>query len=153
MKKGKAMKQKKIYFYMAREKYGEFSNFAPYGIEMDGRWWKTPEYYFQAQKFTGEAHKEKIANAVDTKTAFNLGRSREIPIREDWEEVKDKVMYRAILKKFKTYPKLKALLLSTGDAEIIENSPLDNYWACGKDGKGKNMLGQIFMRVRGELKI
>ena len=112
----------------------------PYGIEIGGLWWKTPEYYFQAQKFLDEVHKEKIANAADVKTAFKLGRSRAVPIREDWEAIKDEVMYRAILKKFQTYPKLRALLLGTEDAEIIENSPLDDYWACGKDGKGKNML-------------
>ena len=114
---------------MAREAYGKFSNFAPYGIEIDGLWWKTPEYYFQAQKFLDEAHKEKIANAADTKIAFKLGRSRAVSIRDDWELIKDEVMYQAILKKFQTYPKLRALLLSTEDAEIIENSPLEKIIA------------------------
>jgi predicted NAD-dependent protein-ADP-ribosyltransferase YbiA (DUF1768 family) len=30
----------------------------------------------------------------------------------------------------------------------VENSPIDYYWGCGKDGSGKNKLGQILMEVR-----
>jgi len=39
-------------------------------------------------------------------------------------------------------------LLSTGDAEIVENSPIDYYWGCGANGSGKNRLGIILMEVR-----
>jgi predicted NAD-dependent protein-ADP-ribosyltransferase YbiA (DUF1768 family) len=31
---------------------------------------------------------------------------------------------------------------------IVENSPFDDYWGCGKDGSGQNKLGQILMEVR-----
>ena len=44
------------------------------------------------------------------------------------------------------------LLLSTGDALIIEHSRRDRYWGDGGDGSGANKLGQILMRVRGELR-
>lgn len=138
---------------MAKEKYGEFSNFSNYGIEMDNMWWKTPEYYFQAQKFTDKKHQDKIRLAIDAKTAFALGRSKKVSIREDWEEIKGDIMYKAILKKFQTYPNLKELLLSTKDAEIIENTPHDSYWGNGSDGKGKNMLGKILMKIRTELSL
>jgi len=40
------------------------------------------------------------------------------------------------------------VLLSTGDEQIIENSPIDYYWGCGADGSGKNMLGQVLMEIR-----
>ena len=141
-----------IYFYTTRDKFGEFSNFAKYGVELDGQWWKTTEHYFQAQKFLDEDYKEKIRNVPDPKTAANLGRSRAVPIREDWERVKDDVMRKAVLKKFQTHPELRELLLSTGDEEIVENAPGDCYWGCGADGSGTNMLGKILQEIRSELR-
>ena len=48
---------------------------------------------------------------------------------------------------------LKALLLATGDAELQEgNTWNDTFWGVSsKTGKGKNTLGKILMKVRGEL--
>jgi ribA/ribD-fused uncharacterized protein len=137
-----------IYFYSSKEQYGEFSNFSKHGIELDGKWWPTTEHYFQAQKFNDETYQEKIRTALTPKTAANMGRSREMPIRNDWEAVKDSVMRKAVLKKFQIHKELKELLLATGNEEIVENSPGDYYWGCGADGTGKNMLGKILQEVR-----
>jgi len=57
-------------------------------------------------------------------------------------------MRKAVLRKFETHLEIREILLATGDEEIVENSPIDYYWGCGKDGSGKNMLGQILMEVR-----
>lgn len=141
-----------IYFYIPSEKYGAFSNFSSHGIEMDEQWWPTVEHYFQAQKFHDEAYREKIRITRNTKQAKELGRTRELPLRPDWEEVKDEIMLQACRKKFQTHPEATELLLSTGDEEIIENAPSDYYWGCGRDGSGQNKLGLILMQVREELR-
>lgn len=141
-----------ILFYSTRDHYGAFSNFSRHGVELDGLWWKTTEHYFQAQKFTDEVYKEKIRNAPDPKTAASLGRSRKVKLRDDWEDVKDDIMRKAVRRKFQTHEQLRLLLMSTGGEEIIENAPGDYYWGCGKDHSGKNMLGKILMEVREELK-
>jgi predicted NAD-dependent protein-ADP-ribosyltransferase YbiA (DUF1768 family) len=39
-----------IKFYRLNDDYGEFSNFAPFPIQLDGQRWPTSEHYFQAQK-------------------------------------------------------------------------------------------------------
>jgi len=137
-----------IYFYSANEPFNEFSNFSRYGIEMAGLWWPTVEHYFQAQKFEDAEYQERIRNAHDPKTAADLGRSRSMPLRPGWEQRKDDVMMRAVLKKFQTHDILKSLLLSTGERVIIENAPGDFYWGCGKDGSGLNRLGEILVNVR-----
>ena len=50
-----------IYFFTADEKpYGCFCNFSEHGFELDRLWWSTSEYYYQAQKFAGTDHAEKI---------------------------------------------------------------------------------------------
>ena len=61
-------------------------------------------------------------------------------------------MKKCVLQKVLEYPAIKEILLNTGDEEIIEDSPIDYYWGCGKDGSGKNMLGIIIMVIRDELR-
>lgn len=141
-----------IYFYTTNDEFGEFSNFSKHGVELDGLWWKTTEHYFQAQKFLDQEYKEKIRIAATAKEAANLGRSRKIPIRNDWEEIKDNVMKKAVLKKFQTHAKLKELLLSTGNEKLVESAPGDYYWGCGANGTGKNKLGVILEEVRDQLR-
>src|SRR5690242_18687848 len=131
-----------IYFYSTRENpYGCFSNFSPHGVELDGRWWPTTEHYFQAQKFVGRPYTENVRLASSPKQAAEIGRDRQLPLRPDWEQVKDDVMRRAVLRKFETHASLRQILLDTGDEAIVENAPGDYYWGCGKEGNGKNRLG------------
>lgn len=73
-----------IYFYSKNEEYGEFSNFAPFGIEMGGVWWPTVEHYFQAQKFNNRNYQERIRTAQTPKQASELGRSRQFPLINNW---------------------------------------------------------------------
>jgi N-glycosidase YbiA len=144
--------QSVIEFYSTREAYGAFSNFAPYPIEADGLRWPTVEHYFQAQKFAGTPHVEAIRQAPSPMVAARMGRARARPLRSDWDLVKDEIMLRAVRAKFAQYADLAALLLSTGDALIVERSRRDGYWGAGADGSGANRLGQILMTVRAELR-
>ncbi len=141
-----------IYFYRVNDPYGEFSNFAPFRIEIDGKSWPASEHFFQAQKFAEQSYREEIRSTVSPMNAARMGRDRKHPIRKDWEAVKDHVMYRAVRAKFEQHAELRALLLSTDDARLIEHTENDRYWADGGDGGGKNMLGVILMRVRKELR-
>jgi ribA/ribD-fused uncharacterized protein len=142
-----------IYFYSAREEpYGCFSNFSPHPFALDGAWWPTSEHYFQAQKFAGTPRCDQIRQARSPKSAANMGRSRKYPLRPDWEQVKDSLMLQGVLKKFETHADIRAILLGTGDEEIVENAPHDYYWGCGADSSGKNKLGQTLMQVRAILR-
>lgn len=141
-----------IYFYAQTDPYAEFSNFAPFGVEMDGQWWRTVEHYFQAQKFHDAAYREKIRKSNRPKDAKALGMTRKIPLRTDWEEVKDGLMLDAVRVKFATHAGPRNVLLGTGDEDIVENAPMDYYWGGGQDGTGLNRLGQILMQVRADLR-
>ena len=142
----------KILFYRVREPYGEFSNFSPHPIKLKGRIWPTSEHYFQAQKFAATEHEETVRNAKSPMVAARMGRSRERPLRPDWETVKDDIMREALRAKFTQHPQLRSLLLSTGDAQLVEHTANDDYWADGGDGTGKNRLGQLLMELRAELR-
>jgi len=141
-----------IYFYAQTDAYSEFSNFAPFGVSMDGVWWRTVEHYFQAQKFHDAAYRERIRVSNKPKDAKALGMTRKIALREDWEAVKERIMLDAVRKKFETHEAPRNLLLSTGTLPIVENAPMDAYWGCGPDGSGLNKLGRILMQVREELR-
>jgi N-glycosidase YbiA len=112
----------------------------------------TAEHYFQAQKFEDRAHRRRIRNAKSPMVAARLGRDRKQKLRRDWESVKVEVMRRAVRAKFQQHDDLRDLLLGTGEAKIVEHTENDAYWGDGGDGSGKNMLGQILMEVRSELR-
>ena len=137
-----------IKFYRTGDAYGEFSNFAAYPITLDGERWPTTEHYFQAQKFEDAAYRRKVRAANTPMLAARLGRDRKQKLRRDWESVKVDVMRRAVTAKFTQHADLRELLLSTGDAKLIEHTENDAYWGDGGDGSGKNMLGRILVQVR-----
>lgn len=140
-----------IAFSRLGDEYGFLSNFARTPITLNDAVWPTVEHYYQAQKFAGTAHAETIRRARSPKMAARKGRSPERPLRPDWEAVKDDVMLEALRAKFTQHADLRARLLATGDATLVEHRAKDAYWGDGPDGTGKNMLGQLLMRVRGEL--
>lgn len=78
---------------------------------------------------------------------------RRVKLRPDWEQVKTAVMEEVVRAKFTQNPDLAALLLSTGDAELIEgNTWGDTCWGVDlRTGRGENRLGRILMKVRAEL--
>ena len=141
-----------INFYSVGDEYGEFSNFAGYPIRLDGKMWPTSEHYFQAQKFADAGEREAIRKAKSPMIAARMGRDRKKKLRRDWESVKVSVMTEAVRAKFTQHEDLRAMLLATGDAKIVEHTVNDSYWGDGGDGSGRNMLGQVLMRVREELR-
>ena len=90
-----------IWFYAQTDPYAEFSDFAPFGVEMAGAWWPTVEHSFQASKFADPAHRERIRRAGPPTRAKALGLGRDVPIRPDWDAARDGVMPDALRVKFR----------------------------------------------------
>lgn len=143
----------KIEFYRIKEPYGFFSNFSRHPIILKEKSWPTTEHYYQAQKFAGTEYEEVVRNCETPTLAAKMGRDTSLPLRSDWETVKESVMKDALVAKLEQHPSIKELLLSTGDLEIAEHTPNDYYWADGGDGSGKNRLGVLFMEIRKELRL
>lgn len=140
-----------INFYSTRDEYGCFSNFSAHPIVLKKKTWPTSEHYFQAQKFAGEPDEEELRLAKSPMIVARMGRDRKRPFRRDWEAVKERVMLDALRAKFTQHEDLKAILLGTGDAKLVEHTANDDYWGDGGDGSGKNRLGYLLMQVRAEL--
>lgn len=134
-----------------RGKYNFLSNMSACRIEYKGRTFHTTENAFMSEKNDSDAWKDFCAD-VTTTAKLAKSQGRVVNLVDNWDQIKDQVMYEVNRLKFNENP-LKAQLLATGDQEIIEgNSWGDKYW--GKDNKtweGENKLGKILMRIREEL--
>jgi ribA/ribD-fused uncharacterized protein len=141
-----------IRFYSVSDDYGCFSNFAPFPIRLGGKIWPTSEHFFQAQKFEDKQHGEAIRKVKSPMIAARTRQDRKKKLRRDWESAKVSVMTDAVRAKFMQHEQLWSILDATGDAKLVEHTEHDDYWGDGGDGSGKNMLGQILMRIRAELR-
>lgn len=142
-----------IRFYKVNDKYGCFSNFSKNPFILNGIVYQTAEHYFQSQKFEGTELEKEIILAKTPMEAAILGRNKKNPLRNNWEEIKNNIMYDAVLGKFKQNEEIKNILLATGDSILIEATSNDYYWGEGNLKNGKNMLGEILMKIRNELNI
>ncbi|KAG8990894.1 hypothetical protein FRB93_002966 [Tulasnella sp. JGI-2019a] len=145
-------KPRAIYFYESTKQYYGFTNFSSHEVRFDGRVYPTSEHLFQSLKFL--EHRPLLAEHIRTagkqpRMAFTEARRFSPETREDWREVSISMMEQVILHKFEQHPILKRELLSTGDAELIEDAGAnDAFWGNGADGKGRNELGKALMRLR-----
>jgi len=139
-----------IKFYKSEPPYGYLNNFDLHPISIYGDSWQTVEHAYQAQKCLDTDEYIEILDAKTPRIARNMG--QKVNIRSDWDKIKYDIMFECVFAKFTQHKDLQNLLLSTGEEEIIEDSPIDYYWGCGKDGSGKNMLGKILMQVRAIIK-
>uniref|UniRef100_A0A6C0DBE5 DNA-directed RNA polymerase n=1 Tax=viral metagenome TaxID=1070528 RepID=A0A6C0DBE5_9ZZZZ len=128
------------------------------GINPDGsvdpakQTWPTVAHYFLAMKFPADpAIQEQIRQAPTAAKAKSISQSKELPLRGDWEAIKDRVMKSALVAKFRQNPSALYLLQSTGERHLLNVSPADAYWGSGKNGKGENRLGALLEEVRTEL--
>lgn len=108
---------------------------------------------FQAQKFLDEKYREEIRRVSSPMVAARMGRDRSKPLRKNWESVKEQVMRKALRAKFEQHTELRALLLATAPAKLVEHTENDAYWGDGGHGKGKNRLGYLLMELREQLAI
>ena len=66
----------------------------------------------------------------------------------EWSQVRYSFMLGINEAKYNQNKDLRDILLSTGEAEIVEDSPYDYIWGIGKNGTGHNLLGKILMSIR-----
>ena len=131
------------------DEYFFLSNFSPSVFELDGREYATVEHAFQAFKATNDIDHNWIADAKTPAEAKKRG--RKIIMRKDWDDVKIGVMEKCLRKKFED-KHLRKKLLDTGDKELVEfNWWGDKFWGVCED-VGKNNLGKLLMKLRGEIK-
>ena len=145
-----------IRFYRANEKpYGVFSNLYQRPITFEGQEFPTAEHAYQAGKARKPAVRDWILNAPSPGLVAMAAHGLYTwDIVSDWSKIKYDRMRKVLRAKFSQHQDLKQLLLSTGNARLVEAGRVDNAvnrtWG-EVNGKGLNMLGVLLMELRAEL--
>ena len=115
----------------------------------------TAEHAFQALKTRNREQQRWVLDSPMPAIAKRRGRS--VTMRPDWNTARVDAMRDILEAKFAD-PKLAAKLTAIGDAQLVEgNYWHDQFWGsclCPKHANtpGRNMLGELLMQIRAELK-
>lgn len=124
------------------------SNFFASPIVLDGVTYPTLEHAFQAAKTDDAEGRRTILSCPTPGSAKRRG--KKVKLRSDWEEIKLRIMEDLVRQKFSD-PLLREKLLKTGRRELVEgNHWNDTFWGVC-NGRGKNHLGRILMKVREQI--
>jgi len=146
-----------IRFYRASEKpYGVFSNLYRCEVEFEGEGFATSEHAYQAGKARKPAVRKWLMEAPSPSllamAAHGLYYWDIVP---GWSTTKFERMRAVLRAKFTQHPDIRDLLLSTGDAKLVETASVDNevnrLWG-EVNGVGRNMLGRMLMELRTDLR-
>jgi len=141
-----------IEFYKEFGDLGYLANYSNHGFTKNGVFYKTVEHYYQSEKFSDEELKKKIINAPTPKEASNIGRDRSNIRIEGFTSIKNQVMFDGILEKFRQNRDIAYKLIETRNNKIAEATIDEYYWGIGKDKSGKNVIGDILVKVRERIK-
>lgn len=147
------MSVEEIRFYRASEKpYGAFSNLYRRNIVFEGETFATSEHAYQA----GKARKPEVrAWLMSAPSPALLAMAAHglyyWDVSPGWSKLKFDRMRAVLRAKFDQHPDLRALLLSTESARLVESATVDNevnrLWG-EVNGQGRNMLGEMLMELR-----
>lgn len=146
---------------------GVFSNFTSTpGLQYKGNTFHTTEQAFMWAKANGFHDREtarKILAEKNPAKAKVLGREVKPFSHIYWDLNKEFLMYEVNLAKYSQFDDYKAVLLSTGEKQLVEVNGKDTIWGIGlyandprvldeKQWQGQNLLGKVLMKVRKELR-
>jgi ribA/ribD-fused uncharacterized protein len=146
-----------IRFYRASEKpYGAFSNLYRRDVEFEGETFVTSEHAYQAGKARKpEVRKWLMSAPSPSLLAMAAHGLYYWDVAPGWSTSKFDRMRGVLRAKFTQHADLRELLLSTGNARLVESATVDNevnrLWG-EVNGSGKNMLGVLLMELREELR-
>ena len=131
-------------------------NFSAFQIRRKGENWPTVEHAYQAEKFPkGSAPWRAILQATSPHQALRLAHAPEHADLVDpgWHFLKKlEVMRELLWCKVDQHEYVYHKLLKTGDIQLVEDSPTDDFWGRGVCWDGENMLGRLWMEIRKELR-
>ena len=154
-----------ICFHLTDEPYGFLSNWYPSKFTLDGMTFTSMEQYMmyrKAELFNDHETAQAILSTDNVGKIKALGRSVRNYDDTLWNGVRQIIVYKGLLEKFRQNPDLKAMLLATYPHTLAEAAMQDKIWGIGISNhdecryepdlwEGQNLLGFTLMMVRDEL--
>ena len=137
-----------IYFFT--KAFYPLDNFSAHAVNIWGVTFPTSEHAFQWKKFSIVQPElaVRILNATSPHAVKEISDANKSLTPEKWHDERVSVMEEILTAKAKQHEDVRDILKRTGSKRIIENSPVDSFWGCGPDGKGRNEVGNIWMKIR-----
>jgi ribA/ribD-fused uncharacterized protein len=141
------------------------SNFSAFRVQWRGLTFDTSEAAYHWERFaTGQGGQsptfgsmanriaDQIRFAPSAHEAFKLAQEHKSLQRQDWDQIKVKVMSDILYAKAAQHEYVRRKLLATADRELVENSWRDAFWGWGPNRDGQNWLGKLWMGIRSQLR-
>jgi hypothetical protein len=143
-----------------------FSQWYDAGFSVDGTRYATAEHWMMAEKarlFADHDARRRVLEAATPAEAKELGRAVRGFDDAAWAQARYDIVLRGNLAKFEQNPGLGRFLRETGDAIVVEASPVDRVWGIGlahddpraadpTRWRGLNLLGFVLVEVRSTLR-
>lgn len=127
------------------------NNWSAHSIRIWGKRFPTAEHAFQYKKAEYDPKMAlKIKAAKSPRQAKQLSRQLTIDA-ERWNKQRKNVMLEILRAKLQQHHDVREALLATKTRAIVEDTLDDNYWGIDRCGRGRNMLGKIWMQLRDEI--
>ena len=139
-----------------KEEGGCWGNMSPYPVEYNGKRWLTTEALFQALRFDDEDIQEQIRSEKSPMGAKMKAKKHKSKMVVEPMSDKDLENMRLCLRlKIEQHPKIRQMLIESGDAFIVENCTKRKrgsglFWGAAFDSNwiGQNWLGKLWMELR-----
>ncbi|KAH9939330.1 uncharacterized protein BXZ73DRAFT_43829 [Epithele typhae] len=133
--------------------YADLLHWSPHVISHDDRGYPTASHLYEAAKFLPQYPEvaEAVRNAATCEEAVAFGERYREYWRPDWPKIQMSILEDILLTKFFQYDDLRALLFSTGNADLVFFDE-DVVFGDGLIGQGQNNLGRALMVVRQRLR-
>ena len=138
----------KAYRFSRTDLEHPLSSVSAHPIELEGHHWATAEHYFQLKTVASSLAKQRIRAAESGLKAYKIGKPWYRRKVANWKEVRRVLMTRALYTKVQMYPEVREALLAIEEEIIVETSLYDHYWGVGRDLRGENVMGEIWMDIR-----
>jgi len=110
--------------------------------------WLTCEHYYSSSIVASATAKSNIISAAAGLQAYEIARPWYRRKIKNWKKMRATLMTRALYTKVQMYDEVREALLATEDNRIVETSMYDYFWGLGRDQRGENTLGKIWMDIR-----
>ena len=144
---------------------GCLSQWWPATFTVDGHRFASAEHYMmwrKAELFADADTATRVLASTDPREAKALGRAVRGFDAPTWEAARYPIVLTGSVAKFSQHPDLRAYLLSTAPATLVEASPDDRVWGIGLPAsdpraqspstwRGLNLLGKAHTETRDAL--
>ncbi|MFT5849250.1 MAG: ribA/ribD-fused uncharacterized protein [Patiriisocius sp.] len=126
------------------------SPFSAHEVVLAGVVYKTAEHAYQALRMKAE-HRDRITVTTSPLAAWREAQHCKKEGLVDPRHDKDDLMEEIFRAKLDQHQDIEDVLRESGDRELRKVYDTDYYWGTGADGSGENMMGKLWMKLRGEL--